>query len=140
MSDMNFAQYRAALVALGADLNDSAQHIVAQMASAGVAVTKKNTPVGVYPSGSGKVGGNLRRGWIKGVTYKVGKDWQSGYSNNVEYGLYVNNGHRIVNKAGETIGYVSGRRMLEQGIDAAKQQTDAIFNNEIARVKAKTGF
>ena len=26
----------------------------------------KRTPVGVYPSGSGKVGGTLRRGWTAG--------------------------------------------------------------------------
>jgi|GEM_PF-1002411 hypothetical protein len=140
MSDMNFSQYRAALVALGADLDKSAMNIISRMSDVGIAETKKNTPVGVYPVKSGKVGGNLRRGWIKGVTYKVGKDWQSGYYDNVAYGLYVNNGHRIVGKGGVTVGYVKGRRMLEQGIDMAKRQGEPIFENEITKVKAKTGF
>jgi len=140
MSDLNFSQYRAALVALGADLDNSAQHVVSQMANVGMTVTKKNTPVGVYPTKSGKVGGTLRKGWQKGIAYKAGNGWESSYANNVYYGLYVNNGHRIVNKSGETTGYVQGKRMLEQGIDEAKRQSDTIFNNEIQRVKNKGGW
>ena len=156
MSDMDFSQFRAALVELGADLDKSAQRVVGQMASTGLNVTKKNTPVGDYSGDvyfftewgkavhfkahSTKVGGTLRKGWLKSITYKNGTTWESGYANNIDYGLYVNNGHRTVNRWGETTGYVKGKRMLEQGIDATKRQTESLFNNEIAKVKAKGGW
>jgi len=137
MSDMNFSQYRAALVELGADLDNSAKRVVSQMADVGLKVTKKNTPTNQDPH---IVGGTLKKGWHKGQTLKVGNGYESSYANNVYYGLYVNNGHRIVNKSGETTGYVQGKRMLEQGIDEAKRQSDTIFNNEIQRVKNKGGW
>ena len=153
---MDFSQFRAALVELGADLDKSAQHVVSQMANVGLNVTKKNTPIGDYSGDvyfitewgkpvhfkvhSGKVGGTLRRGWKKTATHKEGNDWVSGFNNNVVYAIYINNGHRVVSRWGETTGFVKGKRMLEQGIDAAKQQTESIFNNEIAKVKAKGGW
>lgn len=138
MSEQNFAQFRASLVALGADLDDSARRIVSNMADVGLNVTKKNTPVGQYSGG--KVGGTARRGWIKSKALKVGNGWESGYSNNVYYVIYVNNGHRIVGKNGVIKGYVKGKRMLEQGMDAARQQNETLFRNEIARIKAKGGW
>lgn len=140
MSEQNFAQFRAALVKLGVDLDTSAQRVVSNMADVGLASTKKNTPVGQYPSGSGKVGGNARRNWIKDNTLKVGNGWQSGYSNSVYYVIYVNNGHRVVSKGGITTGYVKGKRMLEQGVDEARRQNETLFRNEIARLKAKGGW
>ena len=87
-----------------------------------------------------KNGGTLRRGWIKSKTRKAGNSWVSGYANNVDYAIYVNNGHRTVNKDGATVGYVKGVRMLEQGIDEARRQTESLFRAEITRVKNKTGF
>jgi hypothetical protein len=140
MSEQNFAQFKAALIKLGADLDESAERIISQMADIGLATTKKNTPVGKYSAGSGKIGGTLRRGWMKDKSLKVGCNWQSGYSNNVEYGMYVNNGHRIVGKGGTTIGYVKGKRMLEQGINEARRQNETLMRNEIERVKQKDGW
>lgn len=137
-NEQNFAHFRKLLEQLGTDLDDSAQRVVTQMAGVGMAVTKKNTPVGDYPAG--EVGGTLRKGWRKGATLKVGNGYESSYANNVYYGLYVNNGHRIVGKDGATVGYVKGKRMLEQGVDAAKRQNETLFRNEIARVKQKGGW
>lgn len=140
MIEQDFSQFKASLLKLGASLDDSAARVVSQIADVGIAETKRNTPVGVYPAGSGKVGGTARRGWLKGQTLKVGRDWQSGYSNNVDYVIYVNNGHRVVGKGGATVGYVKGVRMLEQGIDAARRQNETLFRNEIARVKQEGGW
>lgn len=136
---MNFEQYRKQLQQLGADLDECALHVVNQMTNVGMTTTVKNTPVGQYPPGSGKVGGTLRRGWAKDSAHRVGNGVESRYYNNVYYGMYVNNGHRIVSK-GVTTGFVKGKRMLEQGIDAAKRQSGAIFNEEIKRVKQKGGW
>ena len=74
----------------------------------------KATPVGEYPSGSGKTGGTLRAGWVgatkedpkpKGKPYPYGKKQPVSKSgdtytvdleNKVEYASYVELGHRII--------------------------------------------
>ena len=140
MSTMDYSKYMAALKQLGADLDESAKRTLSQMNAKGMEITVKNTPVGQYPKGSGKVGGTLRKSWNNGGTHKVGNSHESRYYNNVYYGLYVNNGHRIVNRRHETVGYKEGVRMLEEGQDAAKEAAPAIFNAEIQRVKVKGGW
>jgi hypothetical protein len=140
MSTMDFSTYMAALKELGADLDESARRTLSQMNAKGLNATIKNTPVGQYPSGSGKVGGTLRRSWHDGGTKRVGNGVESRYYNNVYYAGYVNDGHRVVTKTGKTVGYVEGQRFLEQGQNVAKESADAIFNAEIQRVKAKGGW
>ncbi len=140
MSMMDFSQYMAALKQLGADLDESAQRVLSRMNAKGMEITVKKTPVGQYPKGSGKAGGTLRKNWRNGGTHKVGNGYESRYYNNVYYIVYVNNGHRLVNRRHETVGYVEGRRMLEQGQEAAKEAAPAIFNAEIQRVKNKGGW
>ena len=127
----DFSEYRAKLVQLGADLDESARRVVSRMADKGMEVTVRNTPVDT---------GHLRKNWLKGRTLRVGNGVESQYYNNVYYGLYVNDGHRIVNRRGETIGHKEGVRMLEQGQNAAKEAADSIFNEEIRRVKRKGGW
>lgn len=155
MITQDYKQFRAALEKLGADLDESAKRVVTGMRDVAHNVTVKNTPVGDYPNTvsfttrtgeqvtfevSHKQGGTLRRGWKRNRAKKVGKVWESGLFNNTEYGLFVNNGHRIVNKDGATVGYVKGERMLEQGIDAARRQSESLFRQEIARVKQQGGW
>ena len=155
MITQDYKQFRAALEKLGADLDDSAKRVVTGMRDVAHSVTVKNTPVGVYPDTvsfvtstgkqvtfkvSLKQGGTFRRGWKRRRAKKVGKVWESGLFNNTEYGIFVNNGHRVVNKDGVTVGYVKGERMLEQGIDAARRQSEPLFRQEIARVKQKGGW
>nr|WP_319488478.1 HK97 gp10 family phage protein [uncultured Caproiciproducens sp.] len=158
MSDINFAEnyskYRKQLEELGADLSKCAQSVVSKMADVGMKTSIKATPVGQYPSQVSfitndgkivtfkvhkKIGGTLRRGWKKDATRKEGKDWISGFSNNVAYAIYVNGGHRIVSH-GITWGYVPGKRMLEQGQNEAERQAPAIFEAKIAEIKQKGGW
>lgn len=66
----------------------------------------KRTPVGQYPSGSGKTGGTLRRGWTgekasSGEGYanslsvkKSGNTYQIEIVNPLDYASYVEFGHR----------------------------------------------
>ena len=82
----------------------------------------------------------IRDSWKRDKTRKVGNAHISGYSNNVVYGQYVNYGHRAVNKAKETTGWVEGRFMLEKGVNAAERQLPALFDAEIDRIKRETGF
>lgn len=135
-NEKNFEKFLKQLKGLNADLDDSAKRVVSKMANAGMSITKKNTPVGQYED---KQGGTLRRGWLKVASYKTAQGYSGGYTNNVHYGLYVNNGHRIVRK-GVTVGYVQGKRMLEQGMNEVRRQTHNLFEQEIKRTKNKTGF
>lgn len=155
-NERNFAKFKAQLQALSADLDESAKRVVSQMANVGLAVTKENTPTGDYKSyvsfitKTGKkvefkrkvtpIGGTLKKSWKRLAVHCTKNGYSAGYFTNVLYALYVNNGHRVVNKEGVTVGYVVGKRMLEQGINEARRQTETLFNQEIARVKRKGGW
>ena len=101
-----------------------------ELAARLLAKVVKRTPTSQYPSGSGKVGGTLKRGWTGGVNASASNYAQSlqvhqygGYyvievTNPVEYASYVEFGHRTRNHQG----WVEGKFMLtisEQEIQAA---------------------
>lgn len=107
-------------------INACAKELAARLLSKVI----KRTPVGKYPSGSGKVGGTLRRGWTAGKSQGATSYAQSlqvhhygGYyvieiTNPVEYASYVEFGHRTANHSG----WVEGKFMLtisEQEVQAA---------------------
>ena len=125
------ADFRRKLEGLLGDFDESARRVVTAQANAGMAAAKRGTPVKT---------GHLRRSWRRDKTRRVGNAHVSGYSNNVEYGQYVNYGHRTVNKAKETTGWVEGRFMLEKGVNAAERQLPALFDAEINRIKRELGF
>lgn len=54
----------------------------------------KRTPTGIYPPGSGKVGGTLKRGWTTGEIQHMGDIYKIEIVNPVEYASYVEYGHR----------------------------------------------
>jgi len=80
----------------------------------------KRTPVGQYPSSSGKKGGTLRRGWTgsnrssaKGYAdslqvQHIGHEYVIDIVNPVEYASYVEFGHRTANHKG----WVKGQFMM----------------------------
>ncbi len=68
----------------------------------------KRTPVGQYPAGSGRVGGNLRRNWRIGQIKEVADGYEVQISNSTPYGIFVEYGHRTRNHAG----WVEGRFMM----------------------------
>ena len=79
---------------------------------------KFRTPVGQYPSGSGKTGGTLRREWTVGEVRKTGGTYTIEIINPVEYAPYVEFGHRTANHQG----WVEGKFMLT--ISEAELQAD----------------
>ena len=94
-----------------------------------LSLTIKRTPVGVYPQETGKKGGTLRRGWTaKPVTTK-GFACTVEIINPVEYGPYVEYGHRTANHKG----WVPGHFMLTDSLEILKQQADAIIEKELER-------
>lgn len=130
-------QYRKELRAMLGDIKQIDRKVLTKSVNAGLKDVTKNTPVGKYPAGSGKVGGTLRKGWHATPTSSVGNGVQKGLENNVYYGLYVNDGHRIVSKTGKTVGYVEGQHFLERANNVIERAMIQAFNEEIERVKAK---
>jgi hypothetical protein len=100
----------------------------------------KRTPVGQYPSGTGKVGGTLRRGWTGGqkggasyaaslpITH-VGNTYVVEITNPVEYASYVEFGHQTANHKG----WVEGKFMMTESEQELEQITPAVLEAKIKR-------
>lgn len=101
----------------------------------------KRTPVGQYPSGSGKKGGTLRRGWTAGknqsaVTYAqsltvhhYGNTYVIEIVNPVEYASYVEFGHRT--RGGN--GWVEGKFMMTISEQEIRQSAPAIIEKKLMK-------
>lgn len=99
----------------------------------------KRTPVGVYPKGSGKTGGTLRRGWTGGEKQNAlnyanfinvnhfGGVYTIEIVNDVEYAPYVEYGHRA--RGGN--GWVNGRFMLTISEKEIQEATPAILEAKL---------
>ena len=85
------------------------------------------TPVGQYPASSGKVGGTLRRGWTVGEVVKDGHTYTIEIINPVEYGIYVEFGHRTINR----VGWVDGRFMLTISEQELEADAPRILENKL---------
>jgi Bacteriophage protein of unknown function (DUF646). len=127
-------QYREELRAMLGDIAEIDKNVLTAATGTGLNNVKRNTPVGQYPAGSGKTGGTMRKGWHTTPTVQSGGSVEKGLENNVEYAIYVNDGHRLVNKSGETVGYVEGQHMLEKANNVVEQAMIRKFNAEIERV------
>ncbi len=100
----------------------------------------KRTPVGQYPSGSGKVGGTLRRGWTAGKSASsyvssltiqhVGNEYIIEITNPIEYSSYVEFGHRTRDHKG----WVNGRFMLTISEQEIQSATPKILERKIQKM------
>lgn len=102
----------------------------------------KRTPVGQYPSGSGKVGGTLRRGWTAGknqnaISYAqslqiqhVGDVYKIVITNPVDYASYVEFGHRTRNHKG----WVEGKFMLTISEQEIQTIAPRVLENKIKKL------
>lgn len=87
---------------------------------------KENTPVDT---------GFMRKSWrsapaVKNKANEVTKT----IVNTADYAEYVNYGHRIVNKKGETVGFIKGHYMLEKALGQAEKELVQAFEEEIRRI------
>ena len=87
----------------------------------------KRTPVGQYPSGSGKVGGTLRRGWNIGEIVKIGNTYEVEIINPTMYASYVEFGHRTRNHNG----WVRGKFMMTISEKEIESQATKIIEKRI---------
>ena len=128
------------LEATDEQLNLFIESCAKELAARLLAKVIKRTPVGQYPSSSGKKGGTLRRNWTAGKSATdyaqslrvnhFGDTYVIEIVNPTEYASYVEFGHRTRNHAG----WVQGKFMLtisEQEIEAA---APAILEKKIKKV------
>jgi hypothetical protein len=95
----------------------------------GLASAKRNTPF---------VSGFMRKMWGATPTRKVRrKGVQKGLYNAADYASFVNDGHRLVNGAGETTGWVEGQFILERAEKAVRRSLRQEFEKEVERVNRK---
>lgn len=102
----------------------------------------KRTPVGIYPSGSGKVGGTLRRGWTGGTNQNainyaqslqiqhIGNVYKIVITNPVDYSSYVEFGHRTRNHKG----WVEGKFMLTISEQEIQTIAPKVLENKIKKL------
>lgn len=119
-------QFRKELTALLGDIMDIDIKVLNRAVSEGVADAKRNTPVDT---------GIMRRSWrsapaVKSISGGVTKSMV----NTADYSEYVNYGHRTVNRAGETTGWVKGQFMLEKAIHKVDNALEREFKKEVERV------
>ena len=131
------------------DMEQFCRQCTKELAARLLAKVIKRTPVGDYPSHTGKSGGTLRRGWTaksegeaeSGGTSnakqyadslqinKVGNTYQVEIINPVHYASYVEFGHRT--RGGK--GWVNGRFMLTISEQELDTQAPAILERKITQ-------
>lgn len=108
------------------DIRDIDVKCLNRAVNEGVADAKRNTPVD---------SGYMRRAWRSAPAVKsVSGGATKTMVNSMDYSSFVNDGHRKVNKAGETTGWVQGQFMLEKAINKVDKALEREFKKEVERV------
>ncbi len=137
MSNVNYSankkaidEFRKELMGMVEDIREIDQRVLNRAVNAGVKYAKNNSPVvtGVYqtkwqsaPAVKAKAGG---------VTKHL--------VNSADYASYVNYGHRTVDQAGNTTGYVKSKKgdhLLERTVIYAGKQLEKEFKKEVEAVQ-----
>lgn len=142
--------FRKQLKSMLNDIKDIDVKVLNKSVNIGLKDVKENTPVGSYSNQVNfttkdgkevsfttknvKQGGFLRKSWKTSRIGKSKKGVSKSIYNNVDYAPYVNYGHRVVNKSGETIGWVKGKFMLEKAVDIVDKEIVKAFKEEVERV------
>ena len=130
-------KYRKELKAMMNDISEIDQRVLNKAVNIGLADAKRNTPVGQYPPSSGRVGGFMRKSWSTTPTQKTSTGVQKEMVNTADYSGFVNYGHRVVNRKGETVGWVPGKFILEKAIKKVEKALVRLFEKEVERVNRK---
>lgn len=117
---------------------------------------KKATPIGKYSrdvnfttkdgkevsfrTSYKKRGGTLRKGWTVGNILRNGNNYTVEIINPVEYAWYVENGHRLVNKDKEEVGWVDGKFMFKISKDEMQQDLPNIIKNKLKKLYKEYGL
>lgn len=119
-------QFRKELESMLGDIRDIDIKCLNRAVNEGVADAKSNTNT---------VSGYMKKSWraAPAIKSKVGGVTKS-IVNSMDYSSYVNYGHRIVNRSGETVGWVKGQYILERAIRKVDKALIREFKKEVERV------
>ncbi|QUH21424.1 HK97 gp10 family phage protein [Alkaliphilus sp. B6464] len=106
------------------------EEFILEMAFRAERKIKKRTPVGVYPQGSGRTGGNLRRNWKVGNVEKQGSSYVVEIYNPTEYANFVEYGHRTRDHTG----WVQGRFMMTISMKEIERELPRFLENRAAKL------
>lgn len=138
MAEYNFDEFIQKLEELQADIQEAGKRVTNRAIQEGKRETEERTPTRENPKEGGITiqGGTLKKGWEKTPVKRVGNGWKGEFYNNVEYGPYVNFGHRIV-RNGVTIGYAPGKFFLEAGVQFMENHLQQYWKEEVEKAKRK---
>ena len=121
-------KFRRELKAMLDDISEIDKRVLNKAVNVGLADAKRNTPV---------VTGFMRRSWAATPTKKTASGAEKSLINTADYSSYVNYGHRIVNRSGETVGWVPGKFILEKAVGKVEKEIARLFEEEVERVNRK---
>ena len=121
-------KYRKELKAMFDDIFEIDKRVLDKAVNIGLADAKRNTPVDT---------GFMRKSWAVSPTKKTGNGAEKELYNTAFYAHYVNYGHRIVNRSGETVGFKKGRFILEKAVGKIEKEIVRLFEKEVERVNLK---
>ena len=113
------------------DMNGFCTACSKEIAARLLALVIERTHTGQYPSGSGKVGGTLKRGWgaVADINVvKEGDTYTVTLTNPVEYASYVEFGHRTRNG-----GYVEPQLMLTISEEKLKNAIPKLLERKVKK-------
>ncbi|ABN53684.1 MAG TPA: HK97 gp10 family phage protein [Hungateiclostridium thermocellum] len=121
-------KFRRELKAMLGDISEIDKRVLDKAVSIGLADAKRNTPVDT---------GFMRRSWHVMPTKKTSQGVEKELINSADYSSFVNYGHRVVNKKGETVGWVKGQFILEKAVNTVEKALAKEFEKEVERVNRK---
>lgn len=105
-----------------------------------MATNKKGEKVQVsFETSGARQGGHLRRNWFLESVSKSGDAYTVTIYNNVEYGIWVEEGHRIV-RNGQEIGWVEGQFFMKLTVDEIKDQLPKLVGPAYKDYLKRLGF
>ncbi len=108
-----------------ADILEIDIKVLNRSVNSGLRIAKENTPV---------VTSFMRKSWRSTPAVKTKNGALKSLVNTADYSEFVNYGHRLTNKAGETVGWVSGRFILEKAMAHIEKRMPIEFKSEVERV------
>ena len=120
--------FRKELQAMLDDISEIDKRVLDKAVSIGLADAKRNTPVDT---------GFMRKSWGVSPTRKTATGVEKDLFNTADYSSFVNYGHRVVNRKGETVGFVKGKFILEKAVGKVDKQLVKEFKKEVERVNRK---
>lgn len=121
-------EYRKELRAMFGDIKEVDKKCLNKAVNLGSAYVKRNTPVAT---------GFMRKSWHVSRTETKSNGIEKTLYNSADYSSFVNDGHRLVDGAKNTTGFVKGKHMLERANNRVEKSLIREFKKEIERVNRK---